>query len=156
MDLSKILSITGKNGLFKLISQTKTNFIVEALSDGKRFAEFSHTGVAILDNISIYTEVEDLPLTKVFQLIYQKEEGKPIAEISSDKSKLKSYFEEVLPNYDKERVYVSNIKKVLQWYNILIEHQLIDLVEEEQKMLKKIKERSLKKIRSKIVFLFQD
>ena len=84
MDLSKILSITGKNGLFKLISQTKTNFIVEALSDGKRFAEFSHTGVAILDNISIYTEVEDLPLTKVFQLIYQKEEGKPIAEISSD------------------------------------------------------------------------
>ncbi|HHU47394.1 MAG TPA: DUF5606 domain-containing protein [Bacteroidales bacterium] len=133
MDLSKILSITGKNGLFKLISQTKTNFIVEALSDGKRFAEFSHTGVAILDNISIYTEVEDLPLTKVFQLIYQKEEGKPIAEISSDKSKLKSYFEEVLPNYDKERVYVSNIKKVLQWYNILIEHQLIDLVEEEPK-----------------------
>jgi hypothetical protein len=133
MDLSKILSITGKNGLFKLISQTKTNFIVEALSDGKRFAEFSHTGVAILDNISIYTEVEDLPLTKVFQLIYQKEEGKPIAEISSDKSKLKSYFEEVLPNYDKERVYVSNIKKVLQWYNILIEHQLIDLVEEESK-----------------------
>ncbi|HRR04719.1 MAG TPA: DUF5606 domain-containing protein, partial [Bacteroidales bacterium] len=70
MDLSKILSITGKNGLFKLISQTKTNFIVEALSDGKRFAEFSHTGVAILDNISIYTEDEDLPLTKVFQLIY--------------------------------------------------------------------------------------
>ncbi|HPY81512.1 MAG TPA: DUF5606 domain-containing protein [Bacteroidales bacterium] len=133
MDLSKILSITGKNGLFKLISQTKTNFIVEALSDGKRFAEFSHTGVAILDNISIYTEDEDLPLTKVFQLIYQKEEGKPIAEISSDKSKLKSYFEEVLPNYDKERVYVSNIKKVLQWYNILIEHQLIDLVEEEPK-----------------------
>jgi hypothetical protein len=133
MDLSKILSITGKNGLFKLISQTKTNFIVEALSDGKRFAEFSHTGVAILDNISIYTEDEDLPLTKVFQLIYQKEEGKPIAEISSDKSKLKSYFEEVLPNYDKERVYVSNIKKVLQWYNILIEHQLIDLVEEESK-----------------------
>ncbi|HXK74508.1 MAG TPA: DUF5606 domain-containing protein, partial [Bacteroidales bacterium] len=128
MDLSKILSITGKNGLFKLISQTKTNFIVEALSDGKRFAEFSHTGVAILDNISIYTEDEDLPLTKVFQLIYQKEEGKPIAEISGDKSKLKSYFEEVLPNYDKERVYVSNIKKVLQWYNILIEHQLIDLV----------------------------
>ncbi|HOF45682.1 MAG TPA: DUF5606 domain-containing protein [Bacteroidales bacterium] len=133
MDLSKILSITGKNGLFKLISQTKTNFIVEALSDGKRFAEFSHTGVAILDNISIYTEDEDLPLTKVFQLIYQKEEGKPIAEISGDKSKLKSYFEEVLPNYDKERVYVSNIKKVLQWYNILIEHQLIDLVEEESK-----------------------
>lgn len=133
MDLSKILSITGKNGLFKLISQTKTNFIVEALSDGKRFAEFSHTGVAILDNISIYTEDEDLPLTKVFQLIYQKEEGKPIAEISGDKSKLKSYFEEVLPNYDKERVYVSNIKKVLQWYNILIEHQLIDLVEEEPK-----------------------
>ncbi|HRR04975.1 MAG TPA: hypothetical protein P5215_06845, partial [Bacteroidales bacterium] len=61
------------------------------------------------------------------------EEGKPIAEISGDKSKLKSYFEEVLPNYDKERVYVSNIKKVLQWYNILIEHQLIDLVEEESK-----------------------
>lgn len=140
MDLSKILSITGKSGLFKLISQTKTNFIVETLSDGKRFAEFSHAGVAILDNISIFTEDEDLPLSKVFQLIYKKEEGKLLTEFFNDNAKLKAYFEEILPTYDKEKVYISNIKKVLQWYNILVNHQLIDLVEEEKEVSEGSKE----------------
>ncbi len=130
MDLSKIMSISGKNGLYKLISQGKNNFIVESLEDGKRVPAFSHDGIATLDNISIFTEDEDILLTKVFQLIFQKENGAEITSILSDNTKLKKYFEEVLPNYDKERVYVSNIKKVIVWYNILVKHNLIDLEEE--------------------------
>lgn len=130
MDLSKIMSISGKNGLYKLISQGKNNFIVESLEDGKRVPAFSHDGIATLDNISIFTEDEDILLTKVFQIIFQKENGAEITSIMNDNTKLKKYFEEVLPNYDKERVYVSNIKKVISWYNILVKHNLIDLEEE--------------------------
>ncbi len=130
MDLSKIMSISGKNGLYKLITQGKNNFIVESLEDGKRVPAFSHDGIATLDNISIFTEDEDILLTKVFQMIFQKENGAEITSIVNDNTKLKKYFEEVLPNYDKERVYVSNIKKVIVWYNILVKHNLIDLEEE--------------------------
>lgn len=131
MDLSKILSLTGKSGLFKLISQTKTNFIVESLIDGKRFPAFSHDGVAILDNIAIFTDDDEIPLREVFEIIYQKEKGEKIVDFFNDNAKLKSYFAEILPNYDRDRVYVSNMKKVLLWYNLLIEHNLISLDEEE-------------------------
>ncbi len=130
MDLSKVLSITGKSGLFTLVSQTKSNFIVESLTDGKRFPAFSHDGVAILDNIAIFTDEEDKPLGDVFQAIYKKEGGQKTPDILNNNTKLKSYFEEILPNYDRERVYVSNIKKVLAWYNLLIEHNLIQPDEE--------------------------
>lgn len=129
MDLSKILSISGKNGLYKLITQGKNNFIVESLEEGKRVPAFSHDGIATLDNISIFTEDEDVSLTTVFQAIFTKENGAETPAILNDNAKLKKYFEEVLPNYDKERVYVSNIKKVLGWYNILVKHNLVDLVD---------------------------
>lgn len=129
MDLSKILSISGKNGLYKLITQGKNNFIVESLEDGKRIPAFSHDGISTLDNISIFTEDEDIALGKVFQEIFKKENGAQTPAILNDNAKLKKYFEEVLPNYDKDRVYVSNIKKVLVWYNILATHNLIDLEE---------------------------
>lgn len=127
MDLSKIMSISGKNGLFKLITQGKNNFIVESLEDGKKIPAFSHDGIATLDNISIFTEEEDVSLTSVFQNIFKKENGEAISIPLNNNDALKKYFGEVLPNYDKERVYVSNIKKVLLWYNILNKHQLIDL-----------------------------
>ena len=129
MDLSKIMSISGKNGLFKLISQGKNNFIVESLEDGKRVPAFSHDGIATLDNISIFTEDEDVSLTSVFEAIYKKENGNEVPPSISDNTSLKKYFQEVLPTYDKERVYISNIKKVLSWYNILIKHNLIDIEE---------------------------
>lgn len=125
MDLSKILSITGKSGLYKLISQNKTSFIVESLNDGKRIPAFSHDGVSTLDNISIFTEDSDIPLVKVFQSIYTKENGAALPEKMSN-DQMKKYFAEILPDYDRERVYVSNMKKVFSWYNILIEHKLID------------------------------
>jgi len=129
MDLSKIMSISGKNGLFKLISQGKNNFIVESLEDGKRVPAFSHDGIATLDNISIFTEDEDVSLTSVFQSIFKKENGNAVPSNINDNTSLKKYFQEILPNYDKERVYVSNIKKVISWYNILIKHNLIDIEE---------------------------
>lgn len=129
MDLSKILSISGKNGLYKLINQGKNTFIIESFEDGKRIPAFSHDGIATLDNISIFTDEEDVSITKVFQSIYKKENGAETPAILNDNAKLKKYFEEILPNYDKERVYVSNIKKVVSWYNILVKNNLIDLEE---------------------------
>lgn len=128
MDLSKILSITGKNGLFKFLSKTPNSFIVEGLDDSKRFPAFSSDGVASLDNIAIFTETDEVPLQTVFQNIYKKEDGKKI-EIPKDNNAIKTYFAEILPEYDRERVYVSNMKKVYTWYNILIDHNLIDLEE---------------------------
>ncbi len=129
MDLSNILSITGKGSLYKLISRAPNSFIVEGLEDGHRFPAFSHDGVATLDNIAIFTEDEEVSLQSVFQSIFKKENGQKVA-VPKDNNALKAYFAEVLPNYDRDRVYVSNIKKVLAWYNILTEHQLIDLEEE--------------------------
>ena len=91
MDLSKILSITGKSGLYKLISQNKTSFIVESLNDGKRIPAFSHDGVSTLDNISIFTEDSDIPLVKVLQAIYTKENGAALPE-KMDNEQMKKYF----------------------------------------------------------------
>ena len=132
MDLSKILSVTGKSGLFKLLSHNKNSFIVESLTDGKRFPVFPNDGVATLDNISIFTEDEDVSLESVLLSIYKKENGEKCAVNLNDNQALKAYFAEVLPNYDRERVYVSNIKKVILWYNQLVEKQLIDNKEEEK------------------------
>lgn len=132
MDLSKILSVTGKGGLFKLLSHNKTSFIVESLTDGKRFPVFPNDGVATLDNISIFTEDDDVSLQSVLLSIYKKENGAQSTVNVSDNNALKAYFAEILPNYDRERVYVSNMKKVILWYNQLVEKQLIDDKEEEK------------------------
>ncbi len=130
MDLSKILSVTGKAGLFKLLSHNKTSFIVESLTDGKRFPVFPNDGVATLDNISIFTEDGDVPLQDVLVAMYKKENGAPSSVDVNDNKALKAYIEEVLPNYDHERVFVSNMKKMVLWYNQLVEKQLIDDKEE--------------------------
>ncbi len=141
MDLSKILSITGKPGLFQLISKTKSSFIVESLLDKKRIPAFSHDGVSTLDNIAIFTAEEDLAIEKVFQAIFRKENGAKIPDILNNNDLIKKYFEEVLPSYDKERVYVSNMKKVLTWYNILVDNNLIDLEEKVEEAPEKPEEK---------------
>lgn len=132
MDLSKILSITGKGGLYKLVAQGKNCFIVESLTEGKRFPAYSQDGVANLENISIFTDEEDVTLASVFQSMYKHENGAKASVNVNDGAKLKEYFAIVLPNYDRERVYVSNIKKVVAWYNLLIDHNLIDLEEKKE------------------------
>ena len=132
MDLSKILSISGKNGLFKMISQGKNNFIVESLEDQKRFPAFQSDGVSTLENISIYTYDNSFELKKVFQAIYLKQNKQQIEYKTMSDSQLREYFKEVLPDYDEERVFISNIKKVYQWYNILLKNELIDIEEPEE------------------------
>ena len=100
--------------------------------EGKRFPAFSHDGVANLENISIFTEEDDIPLQTVFQSIYKKESGGKCNVQLSDAKALKAYFAEVLPNYDRDRVYVSNMKKVIVWYNLLTDKGLIDLEEKKE------------------------
>lgn len=131
MDLSKILSIAGKPGLFKMVGESKNGLVVESLSDGKRIPAFSHERISSLKEISIYTEDEDLPLAEIFKNIHEKNEGKALAspkKMSSDE--LKSLFEEYVPSYDKDAVYTSDMKKVISWYNQLAEADMLDFTEE--------------------------
>ena len=120
MEFSKIIAVSGKPGLFSAISQTKTGFIVEALADKKRFPISSTNNVSLLENIAIYTYEEEVPLLTVFKTMYEKTEGKEAINHKESGKKLTSFFSEILPDYDEDRVYTSNIKKVIQWYNILV------------------------------------
>lgn len=133
MDLSEILTINGKSGLFKLISKGKSNFIVESFTTKMRMPAFSHDGVSSLDNISIFTDDGDVPLIDVFKAIYEKENGGKTPDIQKDKNALRAYFEEVLPNFDKERVYNQNIKKIVSWYDILLENGILEELFKEEK-----------------------
>jgi hypothetical protein len=119
MKLEKVIAISGKPGLYQIISQSKSAVIVEALSDQKRFPVNSLHNISTLNDIAIYTHEEEVPLKAVFLSIFEKEGGKASIDPKSSKDKLLSYFSEILPNYDEERVYPSNIKKVLTWYNAL-------------------------------------
>ncbi len=119
MVLKDILSISGEPGLFKFIAQGKNAIIVEHLETGKRSSAFSSHKVSSLEDISIFTENEDLPLSKVFDKIFEKESGGPAIDAKSDTEALRKYFEEIVPDYSHEKVYASDIKKVFLWYNIL-------------------------------------
>ncbi|MCX6230672.1 MAG: DUF5606 domain-containing protein [Bacteroidetes bacterium] len=130
MDLSKILAITGKPGLYLVISQTKTGALVESIIDKKKIPVFSTEKMSSLNDISVFTDDEDLPLHKVLKAIYDKENGGKCIDPKSDNNALKKYMEEVLPNYDKDRVYVSDMKKLFSWYNMLHEQNLLDFSEE--------------------------
>ncbi|MCS4238514.1 transcriptional regulator [Myroides gitamensis] len=125
MSLEKVLAISGKPGLFELIVQTRTGFIAESLVDGKRSTVGLKNNVSLLSEISIYTHEGEIKLFDVFKSIATKENnGEAISHKASD-PELVAYFQEVLPNYDSERVYNSDIKKVLNWYNIVQKRGLI-------------------------------
>ena len=131
MDLTKILSISGKPGLFLMVGDAKNKIIIESLMDGKRYPAFSHDKISSLKEISIYTETDDLPLEDVFKNLFKALDGKTIENPKKMSSTdLKALFEKAVPDYDKESVYVSNMKSVFSWYNILVEKNLIDLEEE--------------------------
>ena len=133
MGLDKILSIGGRPGLFKLLTQTRTGFVAESLLDKKRISVGMSSNVSVLSEIAIYTLDEELPLREVFQKIKVKEEGgKTTVGHKEDKLKLEEYFFEILPNYDEDRVYPSDIKKVIQWYNILNDHGITNFLEDDQ------------------------
>jgi len=119
MILKDILSISGEPGLFKFIAQGKNAIIVEHLETKKRSTAYGSAKVSSLEDIAIFNEKEDLPLGKVFDLIHEKENGGPTIDSKSETAKLKLWFEDILPEYSKDKVYASDIKKVAQWYNIL-------------------------------------
>jgi len=131
MVLKDIMGICGQSGLFRFIAQGKNAIIVEHLETKKRTSAFSSSRVSSLEEISVFTEGEDLPLGKVLDKIHEKENGGLAIDYKSDPEKLKSWFEIVLPEYDRDKVYVSDIRKIAQWYNIL--HKLDLLVKEEPK-----------------------
>ena len=130
--LKGILSISGQSGLFKMVAEAKNNIIVESLDTKKRIPVYSTSKVSALEDIAIYTETSDVPLKDILKAIFDKEEGGSALSHKSSGTELKKYFEEVVPDYDKDRVYVSDIKKVLQWYNKLQEKDMLDFTEVEE------------------------
>lgn len=131
MNLDKILSISGKPGLYELKARTRAGFVAESLVDGKKMAVGAHNNVSMLSEIAIYTYSEEVPLREVFQKIAEKEDAKETISHKSSKKELENLFSEVLPEYDEDRVYISDIKKVIQWYNLLVKNNVTDFSETE-------------------------
>lgn len=119
--LKRILSISGRPGLFKLVNSGKNMLIVESLANGKRTPAYAHDKVISLGDISIYTTEDDVPLSDVFETIKEKNEGKPVdVKAIGDDKKIREYFKTILPDFDDDRVYTNDIKKVFSWYNQLL------------------------------------
>ncbi len=144
MKLKGILSISGKQGLFKLVAQARNSIIVESVDTKKRMPVYATSKISSLEDIAIFTEDEDVPLIDVFKNIYDKEKGGKAIDHKSDAKILHKYFEEVLPNHDKDRVYTRDIKRVLNWYNQLHKHNLVNFEEEEKAEETKEKEEETK------------
>ncbi|NNF30170.1 MAG: DUF5606 domain-containing protein [Flavobacteriaceae bacterium] len=131
MSLEKILSISGKPGLYELKTQTRSGFLAESLLDGKKISVSGRHNVSLLSEIAIYTLTEEVPLSKVFSKISNKENGGPAINHKSSRDELEEYFFEVLPDYDEDRVYASDIKKVVQWYNLLQKNGMAQFLDED-------------------------
>lgn len=129
----RVLTISGKPGLYRLLSQGRNMFIVEAVdASKKRLPVHNSDKVVMLDDIAIYTDTEEIPLREVFAKILEKEGGVLSLDVkSSTPEELVEYFESVMPDYDRERVYLTHIKKIYAWYNILVENGVVDFTREE-------------------------
>lgn len=131
--LKEILSVTGKPGLFKLVSQGKNMLIVESLIDGKRIPAYTKDKVVSLGDIAIFTETAEVPLGQVLEMLKSKENGAVSSlDPKADNDKLRKYMGEILPDYDRDRVYPSDIRKLISWYNILVNAQITEFVSEEK------------------------
>jgi len=137
MDLKGILAISGQAGLYKHVSKTRNGLIVESLLTKKRIHVFTSARISALQDIAVYTTGEERPLPDILREIYKKQNSEQAPDTTkATNNELKNYFEQILPEYDKERVYVSDIKRVISWYNLLNELKLVDLeipVEEKEK-----------------------
>ena len=127
MDLSRVIAISGKPGLYRLVSQTRNGFIVEDLDKGKKVSIAANYNVSLLDNVAIYGVSQEYPLAEVFFRIYKKENGGEAIDHKSSGAELRAYMEQVLPEYDDSRVYDSDLKKLFQWYNILQSKGLLNI-----------------------------
>jgi hypothetical protein len=129
MSLEKVLSISGKPGLYKLKTQTRGGFLAESLLDGKTINVSGRHNVSLLSEIAIYTLTEEVPLREVLKKIFEKESGKQTIDHKASKEELEEFFFGIMPDYDEDRVYASDIKKVVQWYNMLIKNGITDFSE---------------------------
>ena len=129
--LKDILSISGKGGLYKFIAQARNGVVVESMDDQKRHVAPATARVSSLEDIAIFTQEEEVPLADIFMKIYEKTDGKESVSHKASGDELKSSFEELVPDYDDERVYVSDIKKVFQWYNQLHACGMLEVIESE-------------------------
>ncbi len=129
--LNSILAISGKPGLFKMVSQGKNMIIVESLLDKRRMPAYGSERIISLGDIAMYTDEEDIPLRQVFKSIQTKENGSKIAMDvkKAGNEELRAYLQEVLPNFDRDRVHTSDIRKLIQWYNLLVDNGLTDFEE---------------------------
>jgi len=153
MNLEKVLSISGKPGLYELKLQTRSGFVAESLSDGKKISVSLKNNVSLLSEISMYTYTEEKPLTEIMRTIAIKEnEGPTAVSHKEDNAKLVSYFKEILPDYDAERVYPSDIKKVLNWYGILQSKGMVSKVDPSEDKIEngeETKEQVVEKVKAK-------
>jgi hypothetical protein len=140
MDLKGIMAISGYPGLYKMVSQAKSSIIVESLNDGKRMPAFNSYKISSLEDIAIFTDSKEVPLTEVFQKLLDKFENKPAIDPKSSNNELIKLFSEILPDYNKERVYVSDIKKVISWYNTLVQKDMLKTEPEKKETEEVVKE----------------
>lgn len=124
--LKGILAISGHAGLFKMVSNTKNAIIVESLIDKKRMPAYSSSKISALEDIAIFTDEGDVPLADVIRNIKEKANGEKAISHKASGNELKAYMSEILPNYDEDRVYVSDMKKIFQWYNLLQENDMLN------------------------------
>ena len=141
MDLRNILTISGKPGLYNLISSSQSRLIVESISEKKKMPVTSVNKISSLEDISIFTYDDDIPLIDIFKKIHEKENGGEAIDHKSGESELRAYMTEILEDYDEDRVYHSDLKKVFQWYNLLNKAEILDFSEEENEEDVKTEER---------------
>jgi hypothetical protein len=132
MKLKEIMAIAGKPGLYKMVAQAKNGIIVESIIDQKRVQAFTQDKISTLEEISVYTEDGDKPLREIFQKIMTAQEGKATPDFKGNNNKIKEFFGQVLPEYDKERVYTSHMQKIVSWYNLLIQHDLAEILKNDE------------------------
>jgi len=132
MEFDKILSISGKPGLYELKTQTRAGVLAQSLVDGKKIQVNLRNNISVLSEISIFTYSGEENLIDIFKAIYKATEGKKSIDHKSSKKELEKYFRTILPEYDEDRVYQSDIKKVIQWYNILIDNDFKGFEEDTQ------------------------
>jgi hypothetical protein len=150
MNVEKILAIAGKPGLFELKLQTRSGFLAESLLDGKKITVGLSSNVSLLSEISMYTYTEEKPLVEIMRAIAIKEnEGSTAVSHKEDNAKLIAYFQEILPDYDADRVYASDIKKVLNWYNILQAKGMVSKEEPKVENADAIKEQVVDEVKAK-------
>ena len=150
MNVEKILAIAGKPGLFELKLQTRSGFLAESLLDGKKITVGLRSNVSLLSEISMYTYTEEKPLVEIMRAIAIKEnEGPTSVSPKEDNAKLITYFQEILPDYDEDRVYASDIKKLLNWYNILQSKGMVSKEEPKVENAEEVKEQVVEEVKAK-------